>query len=90
MNECPPNPAAVDAVIMRDPCADCGSASFGYVTAGDVGGHLVTAITEYHEDGCGVLKDGAFAILTLPHSAVRLAGEMTEGLLGSVKTISEE
>jgi hypothetical protein len=80
--ELPPTPAAVDAVIMREPCKECGEAAFGYVTCGELDGREMHAVTEYHEDSCPVLKDGAFVILTMPGSAVPLAGQITDAIFG--------
>jgi hypothetical protein len=76
----PPEPAAVKAVIMREPCEWCGESAFGYVTGGAMGALEVTAVTEYHEDACPVLQDGGFVIVTMPRSTVPLAGQITEAI----------
>ena len=78
----PPNPGAVDAVITREPCAERGEAAFGYLTCGQPGGREVPAITGYHDDACPVVKDGAVVILTMPGSAVPLAGQITDAIFG--------
>jgi hypothetical protein len=78
----PPGPGAVDAVTMREPCGECGESAFGYVTCGQPGGREVHAITEYHDDACPVVKDGAVVILTMPGSAVPLTGQITDAIFG--------
>ena len=78
--ELPPDPPAVTAVIMREPCEWCGESAFGYVTGAEFGGLEVTAVTEYHEDSCPVLVNGGFAIITMPRSAVPLAGQITDAI----------
>ena len=78
----PPNPGAADAVTMREPCRECGESAFGYLTCGQLGGREVHAIAEYHHDACPVLKDGAVVILTMPGSAVPLAGHITDAIFG--------
>ena len=78
----PPDPAAVDAVIMREPCTECGEASFGYVTDGNRGGHHITAVVEYHADACPVLANGPYIIATMPRSAVEVAGQLIDGIFG--------
>ena len=68
-----PGPAAVDAVIMREPCTECGEASFGYVTADNRGGPLITAVVEYHAGARPLLANGPYVIATMPGPAVELA-----------------
>ena len=51
---------------MREPCTECGEASFGYFTADDRGGHLITAVVEYHADACPLLANGPYVIATMP------------------------
>jgi hypothetical protein len=79
---CPLHPAAVDAVIMREPCTECGEVSFGYVTADNRGGHLITAVVAYHADACPVLANGPYVIVTMPRSAVELASQVIDGIFG--------
>ena len=74
----PPDPPIVAAVIMREPCGECHESAFGYVTAGHMGGHAVTAATEYHKPDCPVTASGIAVIITAPITDVPFAGELTE------------
>ena len=69
---------------MREPCTECSEASFGYVTADNRGGHLITAVVEYHSDACPLLANGPHVIATMPRSAVELAGQVIDGIFGKV------
>ena len=67
---------------MREPCTECSEASFGYVTADNRGGHLITAVVEYHADACPVIANGPYVIAVMPRSAVELAGQVIGGIFG--------
>jgi hypothetical protein len=78
----PPDPAAVDAVIMRELCTECGEASFGYVTADNRGAISSLPVVEYHADACPVLANGPHVIATMPRSAIELASQVIGGIFG--------
>jgi hypothetical protein len=72
------DPAAITAVIDRQPCAQCGVRSFVWVGAIEYDELRVTQIAEYHRGGCPLLAHGGYVIATVPVSEAHLAGLLLE------------